>query len=278
MFNNYKHFLCLQYFTVTCAASLIPLVAQELDYSRAVQESAELIQATMDDRVPLQQIAVYKWANGATQQQVGQMLLYVDQVGRPLASSKVTPRVAKIKGQLAIADLRVDHVIVSMSEHPLEFKFNEAVLWRSPPSAVTFVRLDGDPPPAETESRRLSQAKALARDFSAAIEEQGADFFSAGQQLRLLPTPIHRYGSQDFTQPGIIDGHLFTFVIEGGSPPILLLLEAVREQNRIWWQYGLSRRGVSSLTVNYKGEKAWEVSRISDSVPGQSLYRIRDPR
>ncbi len=278
MFQIYSRLVYLLFVTIGCAANITPLLAQELDYSRAVQDCTELIQATMDDNVPLQPIAVYKWANGATQQQVGQLLLYVDQVGRPLASSKVAPHVARIKGQLAIADLRVDHVVVSMTEHPLEFKFNEAVLWRSPPSAVEFVHFDDAPPPAETEPRRLSQAKALTREFSATIEKQDADFFSAGQQLRLLPTPIHRYGSQDFTQLGLIDGHLFTFVIEGGSPPILLFLEAVREKNRIWWQYGVSRRALSNLTVNYKGEKIWEVERISDSAPGQSLFRIRDPR
>jgi len=134
------------------------------------------------------------------------------------------------------------------------------------------------PTVAQSRERRLTEAKMLARRFTAQVDQDTAIHASSNREQRLLPTPIYRYGSQDYSKDGTVDGVLFVFTVEGGNPTTFLHLEVYRQKESTGWQYAISRRGVSGLEVTYDGVKVWELPRIGSSSPLEILYRISDPR
>jgi hypothetical protein len=76
--------------------------------------------------------------------------------------------------------------------------------------------------PAATAAGRLSQMRALAREYSATVIGLADD----RQVLRLLPQPVYRYGRPDGPA---VDGAMFVYC-KGTNPEVLLLVEAVKGQ------------------------------------------------
>src|SRR5262249_28266409 len=66
---------------------------------------------------------------------------------------------------------------------------------RGPPRtpATRLAATPGAPPPAVSAPQRLTQMRALAREFSATTRDQN----EAEWELRLLPQPLYRYESTD---------------------------------------------------------------------------------
>ena len=73
--------------------------------------------------------------------------------------------------------------------------------------------------------------------------------------LRLLPTPIARYGE---TGTKLVDGALFAFVI-GTDPEVFLFLEARPGEDGPEWQYALAPMTVYALKATYRGKAVWEL-------------------
>ena len=206
------------------------------------------------------------------------MHLFVQDDQRPVASAKIGPTVAKSRERPDPRNLQIDHVIVTMTEQPLECRFGERTVWTSPKFPLLFSPLPRAPDPRTTAAGRLTEAKMLARRFTAQVDQITAIHASSNREQRLLPTPIYRYGSQDYSKDGTVDGVLFVFTVEGGNPTTFLHLEVNRQKESIGWQYAISRRGVSGLEVTCDCVKVWEVPHIGDSSPQEILYRIHDPR
>ena len=98
--------------------------------------------------------------------------------------------------------------------------------------------------------------KSLASRFSSVLL-QWRDDASDREKLRMLPQPVYRYESED---PDLIDGAMFFFV-QGTDPETVLLLEAVRSQSGLQWQFAMARRSSGSLLGQYDGRTVWEVDR-----------------
>jgi hypothetical protein len=117
----------------------------------------------------------------------------------------------------------------------------------APREGLDRQRVSGAPAPAETAAGRLSQMRRIIRDFSAHMQADGV------WQLRLLPQPIHRYGSE---KAGVIDGALFAYVwTRGTDPELVVMLECSRTS---------------------KGEAAWHWAPVRFST--RSVWMVRDDK
>ena len=141
------------------------------------------------------------------------MHLFVQDDQRPVASAKIGPTVAKSRERPDPRNLQIDHVIVTMTEQPLECRFGERTVWTSPKFPLLFSPLPRAPDPRTTAAGRLTEAKMLARRFTAQVDQITAIHASSNREQRLLPTPIYRYGSQDYSKDGTVDGVLFVFTV-----------------------------------------------------------------
>ena len=92
----------------------------------------------------------------------------------------------------------------------------------------------------------------MARRFSAVLV--GWPWAPKNEPLRMLPRELYRYQSKN---PDLLDGAVFGFV-QGTDPEALLLLEAVREESGLQWQYALARRTNGEVTVDYDGRTVWK--------------------
>ena len=101
--------------------------------------------------------------------------------------------------------------------------------------------------------------KTIARQFTARTGAGEAKRQKTTPQLRLLPTPLHRYPSTKEDDAQVIDGSVFCFVVEGGNPQIIFLLEAVKDEEGSHWRCGFSRRTFAQLKVFHKDNLIWAV-------------------
>jgi len=129
-------------------------------------------------------------------------------------------------------------------------------VWAPTRPGVERKLLPDAPVPAESPAARLRQMKSLAGRFSSTLlqwRDDGGD----REKLRMLPQPVYRYESED---PDLVDGAMFFFV-QGTDPETLLLLEAVRGESGLQWQFAMARRSSGSLLGQYDGRTVWEVDR-----------------
>ena len=126
------------------------------------------------------------------------------------------------------------HSFSSLSPETLAAERDGRTVWNPRALGVDFKPVPGAPEPAESPTQRSRQMRALAQGFRAMD-----DFRKQGwRELRLLPTPIARYGNG---KPGtkVLDGALFAFA-EGTDPEVFLFLEARRLDQATEWQYALA--------------------------------------
>lgn len=152
----------------------------------------------------------------------------------------------------------VVHELHSLSPTKLESLGDAARDWK-PQGPVERRPLDGAPVPAASAVGRMSQMRALCRDFAARSEGAEGD----RTELRLLPQPLYRYQS---TNPDVLDGALFAFVCSVGTDPELFLqLEAIRTPEGPRWHYALARFSHMNLFVKYRDQPLWQAVRDAEN-------------
>jgi hypothetical protein len=108
------------------------------------------------------------------------------------------------------------------------------------------------PNPAESAAGRLVQMRQIARDFTANMEADG------NWELRLLPQPLLRYGSETGE---LTDGALFTYVwSKGTDPEFVLLLECRRTGSGPAWHYAPVRFSTRELWLTHHDKEVWRVA------------------
>ena len=120
------------------------------------------------------------------------------------------------------------------------------------------------PEPAGLPAHRLTQARAIARQFSVSLQASKPRRI----QQRLLTQPLDRYGDP---QAGLLDGMLFAFV-GATNPNVLLILEAWSEDAKIRaWRYAFARLNNIEETAFLDGKTVWNVP--SSGIPANvELY------
>ncbi len=178
----------------------------------------------------------------------GAIFFWVGADGRPEAAVQVF----KVQNAGAPKGLWI-HEFSSLSPRPFVADFDGRPAWSPGTPGVEFRPVPGAEAPAASLAQRTRQLRAMAQEFKAAD-----DFGKKGwHDLRLLPTPIARYG-KPASEP--IDGAAFAFV-EGTDPEVLLFLEARpgKDKGAPEWQYALAPMTVFAVKATLGGRVAWEL-------------------
>jgi hypothetical protein len=195
----------------------------------------------------------------------GAIFLWADEVGRPGAAAQVflAQRAGRPDGEWL-------HEFTSLATGPFTAVQGGTPRWLPMVAGVSFQPIPGAPKPAGSAAARLRQMRDLAAEFRA--ED---DFWGRGWNvLRLLPTPISRYGKVGGTPE---DGALFAFVL-GTDPESFLFIEARSAANGLEWQYAFAPMTCWALKAEHKGRSVWSLPNRNTANPFRTFYsRVYQP-
>jgi hypothetical protein len=207
---------------------------------------------TSDDRaltLKLQEKPVFRLGKQYAEDIVdGAIFLWTGDNGRPEAAIQLF----LIKNAKEPQGLWI-HEFTSLARSGLTAMRNGRLWWSPTTPGLEFKPVPGAPKPAESAAERNRQRRSLADNFHAS-DNFGARGWS---ELRLLPTPIARYGD---SAGKLIDGALFSFVL-GTDPEVFLFIEAQMDKERSQWQwhYALAPMTVFAVKGSYRGNTVWEL-------------------
>jgi hypothetical protein len=195
----------------------------------------------------------------------GAIFLWTDQVGRPAAAAQVF--LFQSKGQ---REGQWRHEFTSLSTQSLRAMQGDKARWLPMVAGVAFQPIPGAPRPAETPRERLRQMRDLAGGFRA-----DDNFWDRGwNALRLLPTPISRYGKAGGTPE---DGALFAFVL-GTDPEAFLFIEARGPAEKLEWQYAFAPMTCWGLRAEHKNRSVWSLPTRDTANPLRTFFsRVYEP-
>jgi hypothetical protein len=154
---------------------------------------------------------------------------------------------------------------LSLSVLDVERSGSHAMTWKPQAPGIAIAPIPDAPGPAQSAVQRLSQMRALARDFSASTkDDQGRSW-----ELRLLPQPLYRYESTD---PDVGDGALFGFVTSAGTDLEALLMIEARSSSKsggLLWHHAAARFTDQELRMRYKGKEFFRAPIILYDKPYQ---------
>ena len=231
---------------------------QDDDFTEQVAASAETLELYLDSE-KLEMLKAYKWANTARRPLGDRLCLLYLHNGRPVASCKIYPTFRDIV-----------FTPISMTDQSIFAVLSQQTVWSPTASPTEHQRLKAVPVPSDSKARRRVEMKAIARKFTATTGEGEARRQRATTELRLLPTPLHQYSSDKLLEETkILDGAVFAFVVQGGNPQVLMMIEAVADEsgNPAYWQVGFSRRTFAKLSVDFKDQQIWSVA----ALPGRQM-------
>jgi hypothetical protein len=193
----------------------------------------------------------------------GAIFLWSDEVGRPTAAAQLFlfKWSQRPEGEWK-------HEFTSLSTANLLASQRGERRWHPSVPGVTFQPIPGAPKPADKAQQRLRQMRDLAAEFRA-----DDDFWERGWNvLRLLPTPISRYGRAGGTPE---DGALFAFVL-GTDPEVFLFIEERSRAAGIEWQYALAPMTCWAVKAEHKGRRVWSLPRRTTDDPSQPFFDRSD--
>ena len=240
------------------AKKMLPIYVKEAQtYSFAVESAPK-------EAAELKKEAAFEWLNAARGDTQGAVFLWLRN-GRPVALACIFsyPHY-RLPGRLIV------HELHALDAEKLLVKRNAGNEWK-PRAGLARNELAEAVPPAASPGARLVQMRRLAQEFSGHSIDRDAKRW----ELRLLPTPLHRYSP---AKSGVVDGALFAIMSSAGTDPeVLLVIEAREVEGKLRWEYACGRFSDWELHVQRKGKEVYE------SVPSQSnlidhdllhLYRI----
>jgi hypothetical protein len=215
------------------------------------------------EKLKLHEESLFHWGNPARTGEDGAVFVWMLD-GRPeVIASVFTYRLPKA--------IRRKHEYHSLASGPLTAEYQGQRVWAPTVPGVTFQPVPDAPEPAATPRLRMSQMKAIARDFSARM----VDAEGQKSDLRLIAQPLIRYEPKS---KEVTDGALFSFSL-GTDPEVILLLEARVPSGRAAsrgpvWQYAFARFHYVSLTAAFKNKDVWHV----EPLPDISTLEIGSPK
>jgi len=197
---------------------------------------------------------VYRWTNLARANgQSGAMFVW-SYGGRPVALGGVFSNPEQ--GRRVV--MHEFHALGPLRLFP---RFRDAKQEWLPGAGVPLFALPDAPTPEKTAARRILQMRELARKFTAYTLDDGGTRW----QLRMLSRPLYRY---DKPEGEVLDGALFAFVSDAETDPeIVLILEAIKEEEKQTWRYRPVRFSISSLYVQYQEKEIWTSLRDDPTGP-----------
>ena len=133
----------------------------------------------------------------------------------------------------------------SMTQGSVVGSRNDEVFWKCDEPGVHWKGELSDLVPSNNRATRLTQMKAIVRQFSA----EGSSANRTNNEYRLMPQPIYRYAENT---PNVVDGAIFSLVLET-DPKVFLQIEA-RENE---WFLSCSRNAAFEAKVRKGDEVIW---------------------
>ena len=190
----------------------------------------------------LQPEPVLRFTNPVGRARDGTVFLWLDGDGRPVVVAQAT---LNLRGTWV-------HEFSSLSPGRYTAVSSRGPTWTTKTAGVEFCPIPDAPRPAPTAGERLTQMRALTREFAMEDEFERKSW----QPLRLLPKPFARYGREG---SGVVDGALFCFSLTT-DPEAYLMLEARLEKDKDVpvWQYAIAPSTFYPLRASWKGKPVWE--------------------
>lgn len=126
-------------------------------------------------------------------------------------------------------------------------------IWTPPETSTKWQTLETSEKPATTPQLRLVQMRRLAEKFT--VEDSFGWDKKELNQLRLLTTPVYRYGNAD---QETIDGAVFVYAL-GTDPEAVLMLECAKGESGLFWRYGFGPMSIYALKAKLGETVVWEI-------------------
>lgn len=163
------------------------------------------------------------------------------------------------------------HEAISISEQPFVSRLDGTKVWTPKKAGVKWLPFNGSASPAESEPRRMSQMRGIARSFIGTLSIPG----SQSSTLSLIPQPLIRYQDPD---SGVVDGAIFSLAVVT-DPEILLLVEAKKAKEKTVWQYAVARAHYHKLTLSLANQMVWSapMELALENTNAGELPHVNDP-
>jgi hypothetical protein len=161
--------------------------------------------------------------------------------GRPAAVAKVE---AALNGKVPYWQ----YCVASLADGPLRIDFANQRKLTAPKAGLTLHAFPDGPPPADRPAPRQRQMKDLVARFAATIHARHLDTKElVKQEMRLLPSPIHRYADE---KNGLRDGMIFGLTTNGTNPDMLIVIELRGKQDdKPEWHFGIVKMTYSEVHI-----------------------------
>jgi len=224
---------------------------RRLDLMKLTAERYEIyISPERRKKLSFRKEPLLRWNNPVRFAEDGATFIWTDE-GRPKAAACIY-----ISSNATPERVLLDHEFQSLCTDPLVARRDGQDVWYPTKPGIDPKRFTDVRAPAKSSAGRLIQMRRLAREFSAAGFTQTTGGDMRRWELRLLPRPLYRFGSD---KGEVIDGALFAFV-QSTDPELLLLLEVRQDGDQRKWSYALARMTSHPLEARYKDRVIWEVA------------------
>ncbi len=199
---------------------------------------------------------VMRWANNIRGSDGGLTVLYLSS-GIPQAVCSIYPWGPQLV-----------HEFDSVSRSTIVGHREKVPVWMPNKPGLAFQPVPKAEAPAESAPQRLRQMKMLSAEFSSTMLGWKADS-SDREALRLLPQPLYRY--EPAAGSSCVDGAVFAFV-QGTDPESLLLLEAVKHEGALRWEFAFVRQTSGELEGRHRETVVWHADRFPVSDQSQGIH------
>jgi hypothetical protein len=165
------------------------------------------------------------------------------------------------------------HCVASLDDVSIDIALGGVSRLRTTNAGLVLQKLPHGPVPENKSTARLRQMKELVARFAATIFANDRDKRElVPQEMRLLPSPVHRYSDE---AKGIRDGIIFALTTNGTNPDVLIVIELRPEGNLPnEWTYGIVNMTSADVNLRLDDREVW-VSRVSDPRETWNYFQTR---
>lgn len=220
------------------------------------------------DAVELRREPVYRWSNAIAAtigRDVKDAAVYVWVSGdRPVVIGSV----------VWYSQVGLYHEFHSLTSQTLTAERDRKTIWEPAEPGIAFTPLSDAPLPASTDERRLIQMRSIAHRFRAEVIK-GPPSFPEGSvwQLRLLPTPLLRYGNPSGPAR---DGAIFA-LCQDSDPDVFLMLEVRPNGSKLEWHFAMGPLTSRETNGWYDDRLVWSKPQIAPASDPKRPYVVVGP-
>jgi hypothetical protein len=225
-------------------------------------EAFEIVVAGQKEPAPLRAEPLFRYSD-QPRGFVDATLWGWGKTGRPLALAKAEMAVTVERRPFW------QFCVASLADGPLDVKFVGGRRLAARKPGVVLRSLENAPEPGEKPADRLRQMKAMIARFTGTIHVDGKD--SLKQEMRLLPSPMHRYADEG---AGLFDGVIFALTTNGTNPDMLIVIELRGEKGaEPVWHYGIVKMTYAEVHIRLDKSEVWK-SPVSEPLETWTYFSI----